>query len=65
MNLDQMPPLKASIDIGTNTVLLLVAEVGDGSLTVLEQAQRTPRLGKGVDDGHFRDKPVGGTGYDL
>lgn len=41
---------KASIDIGTNTVLLLVADVQDGSLTVLREEQRIPRLGQGVDD---------------
>lgn len=41
--------IRASIDIGTNTVLLLVAEVKDGKLTVLHQDQRIPRLGKGVD----------------
>ena len=41
--------IKASIDIGTNTVLLLVAEVNDGDLRVLRQEQRIPRLGQGVD----------------
>ncbi len=40
----------ASIDIGTNTVLLLVADIDDnGSITVIEHQQRLPRLGKGVD----------------
>lgn len=39
-----------SIDIGTNTVLLLVAEIADdGSITPLAYEQRTPRLGKDVD----------------
>ncbi|MDZ7680407.1 MAG: Ppx/GppA phosphatase family protein [Fodinibius sp.] len=42
--------IKASIDIGTNTVLLLVAEVGRNSLQVLREEQRIPRLGQGVDD---------------
>lgn len=42
--------MKASIDIGTNTVLLLVAEVEGTSLTVLEEQQRVPRLGAGVDE---------------
>jgi exopolyphosphatase/guanosine-5'-triphosphate,3'-diphosphate pyrophosphatase len=40
----------ASIDIGTNTVLLLIARVGpDGSISPLVYEQRIPRLGKGVD----------------
>lgn len=41
--------LKASIDIGTNSVLLLVANIRDGSIEVLEEKQAVPRLGKGVD----------------
>lgn len=44
--------LKASIDIGTNSVLLLVAEIFDGNIIVLEEKQEVPRLGRGVD----RDK---------
>jgi exopolyphosphatase/guanosine-5'-triphosphate,3'-diphosphate pyrophosphatase len=41
----------ASIDIGTNTVLLLVADVeGDGTLHVVEHQQRMPRLGRDVDE---------------
>ena len=40
----------ASIDIGTNTVLLLVANVnGSGEISTLAYEQRVPRLGKGVD----------------
>ncbi|MDZ7660166.1 Ppx/GppA phosphatase family protein [Fodinibius sp.] len=42
--------MKASIDIGTNTVLLLVAEVGENNLKIIEEQQRVPRLGAGVDD---------------
>ncbi len=42
--------LKASIDIGTNTALLLVAGIDEGKLTVLREEQRVPRLGKGVDN---------------
>lgn len=39
------------IDIGTNTVLLLVAKVSaDGTITPLLYEQRIPRLGKGVDE---------------
>lgn len=40
----------AAIDIGTNTVLLLVAHVDDaGTIHPLAYEQRIPRLGKGVD----------------
>ncbi|MEL7834727.1 Ppx/GppA phosphatase family protein [Fodinibius sp. Rm-B-1B1-1] len=43
--------VKASIDIGTNTALLLVANnQDDGTLEVLEEQQRIPRLGAGVDE---------------
>jgi len=40
----------AVIDIGTNTVLLLIAQCNaGGEITPLVYAQRVPRLGKGVD----------------
>ena len=40
----------ASIDIGTNTVLLLIADIAaDGTLTVVRDEQVIARLGKGVD----------------
>jgi exopolyphosphatase / guanosine-5'-triphosphate,3'-diphosphate pyrophosphatase len=40
----------ASIDIGTNTILLLVAEVEHGTVTrVLHDEQQIARLGRGVD----------------
>lgn len=39
----------AAIDIGTNTVLLLIADVTEGKLTPVHFEQRIPRLGKGVD----------------
>jgi exopolyphosphatase/guanosine-5'-triphosphate,3'-diphosphate pyrophosphatase len=40
----------ASIDIGTNTVLLLIADVSPaGAVSPLVSEQRIPRLGKGVD----------------
>lgn len=40
----------AVIDIGTNTILLLVAQVrSDGSVTPLHHEQRIPRLGQGVE----------------
>jgi|SRR5690554_460271 len=40
----------ASIDIGTNTILLLIAEVNKVSkqINVLENIQRIPRIGKGL-----------------
>ncbi|PLX23205.1 MAG: hypothetical protein C0600_15590 [Ignavibacteria bacterium] len=39
----------ASIDIGTNTMLMLIADVNeDGSLTVLSDQQVVARVGKGV-----------------
>ncbi len=41
----------ASIDIGTNTVLLLIARANpDGTLSTLVYEQRIPRLGRGVDE---------------
>jgi exopolyphosphatase / guanosine-5'-triphosphate,3'-diphosphate pyrophosphatase len=44
-----LPPI-AVIDIGTNTVLLLAARLGeDGTITPLLYEQRIPRLGRGVD----------------
>lgn len=46
------PGVKAAIDIGTNTVLLLVADVkSDGIVIPLHEEQRFPRLGRGVDIG--------------
>lgn len=45
-----LPGVKAAIDIGTNTVLLLVADVENGRVKPLLEMQRLPRLGKGVDD---------------
>ena len=42
----------ASIDIGTNSVLLLVGEKSNGRFNVLHEMQELPRLGEGVD----RDK---------
>lgn len=42
--------MKASIDIGSNTVLLLIGQVDNGQVHVVEEKQRAPRLGKGVDE---------------
>ncbi len=39
----------AAIDIGTNTVLLLVADISGDTLNPVYEAQLIPRLGKGVD----------------
>ncbi len=41
--------MKAAIDIGSNTLLLLIAEISDGKIEVLHEEQQVPRLGKGVD----------------
>ena len=41
--------IRASIDIGTNSVLLLVADVTENGLEVLYEEQHVPRLGKNVD----------------
>jgi exopolyphosphatase/guanosine-5'-triphosphate,3'-diphosphate pyrophosphatase len=41
----------ATVDIGTNTVLLLIADVAkDGSLCAVEERATITRLGEGVDD---------------
>ncbi len=51
--------MKAAIDIGTNTTLLLIAKVSNGNLEVLHEAQRIPRLGKGVDkNGRLSDEAM-------
>lgn len=42
--------IRAAIDIGTNTVLLLVAEVKGSALTPLLEMQAIPRLGRQVDE---------------
>ncbi len=50
----------AAIDIGTNTILLLVAEIdGEGRMTVLAEEQETPRLGRSVDATGRLDPAVG------
>ncbi|MFN1833776.1 Ppx/GppA family phosphatase [Balneola sp. MJW-20] len=46
--------MRAAIDIGTNTVLLLIAETRKNKFRVVEEKQHIPRLGKGVD----KDKKI-------
>lgn len=41
--------MHAAIDIGTNTVLLLVAEIHRDTIKPIREEQRIPRLGRGVD----------------
>jgi exopolyphosphatase/guanosine-5'-triphosphate,3'-diphosphate pyrophosphatase len=44
----------AAIDIGTNTILLLIADLeADGSVSVIRDEQVIARLGKGVDANRF------------
>ncbi len=44
--------LRAGIDIGTNTILLLIAKVEEKNLQVLEDRVTVVRLGEGVDEHH-------------
>lgn len=39
----------AAVDVGTNTALLLIADVEDGRLTPVNEEERFVRLGEGVD----------------
>ena len=50
----------ATVDVGSNTVLLLVADVGpDGSVTPVYEEDRFARLGEGVDrTGRLSDAPM-------
>ena len=45
-----MSELMAAIDIGSNTILLLIAELKEGNINAIYEEQRIPRLGKGVDE---------------
>jgi len=47
----------ATIDIGTNTILLLVAEVADGAVRVLAERAEITRLGRGIGDGGGLGRP--------
>jgi exopolyphosphatase / guanosine-5'-triphosphate,3'-diphosphate pyrophosphatase len=42
----------ASIDIGTNTILLLIAKVTDSKIIPLHNEYRIPRIGKGIKANH-------------
>src|ERR1035437_4630658 len=41
----------ASIDVGTNTVILLIAEITGNKFTTLYNEFRIPRIGKGLNPG--------------
>lgn len=45
--------LKASIDIGTNTILLLIAELKDNRIEIIEDFHKIARLGEGLDNSGF------------
>ncbi|MFQ5848966.1 MAG: Ppx/GppA family phosphatase [Candidatus Binatia bacterium] len=54
MRVDEGARRLATIDVGTNTILLLVAEVnGKGGLRLLEDLAEITRLGEGVDRSGF------------
>lgn len=54
--------VKASIDIGSNSVLLLVAEVGEGLFNLLKRESEITSLGKGLDkNGVFADESMQAT----
>lgn len=49
--------IRSSIDIGTNSVLLLVADISNETIQVIHEEQQIPRLGQGVDQaGTLSDK---------
>ncbi|MGB8295464.1 MAG: Ppx/GppA family phosphatase, partial [Polyangia bacterium] len=50
----------ATIDIGTNTTLLLVAEESGGTISVLEDRATITRLGRGIG----KDGELGREGID-
>src|SRR5437899_821508 len=49
---------RAVIDIGTNTVKLLVADVADGCITPVVAMDRTTRLGEGVSESRQLSLPA-------
>lgn len=52
---------KAAIDIGSNSVRMLIGEVKEGKVYVLEQHLRTTRLGKTAKGGYLNNQAVGRT----
>src|SRR2546430_9796282 len=54
------PPRLAAVDIGTNSMRLVIAEVQpDGSYRVLDQDREMTRLGRGLyATGRIGDRPV-------
>jgi exopolyphosphatase/guanosine-5'-triphosphate,3'-diphosphate pyrophosphatase len=48
----------ATIDIGTNTVLLLIANIDNNGIKTLADEQRTPRIGKNIDTDAVIGKPA-------
>ena len=48
----------ATFDVGTNTILCLVADVGEGSLTVVQDGGEITGLGRGaLPDGKLAPAP--------
>lgn len=45
--------IKASIDIGTNTILLLIANVSGNNVEIIEDHHKIARLGEGLDKSGF------------
>lgn len=52
---------KVAIDIGSNSVRMLIGEVKEGKVYVLEQHLRTTRLGKTAKGGYLNKQAVGRT----
>lgn len=50
--------IKAAIDIGSNSVRMLVGEIKNGSIKVIGQYLRTTRLGKTAQGGSLNDEAV-------
>ncbi len=54
MGLYGLPGMRiAALDIGTNTVLLFIADVGRGMLSVVRDVHAIARIGEGVDRTHY------------
>lgn len=55
----------ATIDVGTNTILLLIADVAGDEVRVVEDRARVERLGRGVDRTGVLDEAAIGRGLDA